>query len=380
MGGGYELISYASEGNSPSTGTGDSDVALYVESDVVDGIKTNKGKLIYKINFESKRSNFAINTILRNAGVKKEVAGENGQTTKTAITATDVDGTTSNSSLQIQDTAKFFKAKANDGSNLIGFKLLAKYNDSSGASQSEELALNTTEYITTNDEGYQEGNTYQIINKNDSYSKLYWGADVSADANKLIFEIPIELPEQVEVGQKDYNIESFEVSVAYFNENYLAKKQTSSTEDTTEELDENNKSKGITYTLEDKSGQKIAAVSGFDRSLNSVIIPEYVKKNNETYAVTTIKSSVFSGSISVTDVTIGSNVTSIGFYAFAYCSQLNLIKVKSTQLNDNNVDSNVFDSLPSTGTIYVPKGKQTDYQTLFTNKGVQSTWTFIELP
>ena len=156
MGGGHELISYAETGNSPST----VNVKLTASSDARNPIDY-KGTLKYKINFEGNKSNFTINTILRNSGVTKAVAGADGTTD---VLAQDV----TTSPLKIKDTAKFFKAKANGGSNLIEFNLLAKYKDSSGASQSEDLALNTgNEYITEDGEGYQSGNTYQIINKDD---------------------------------------------------------------------------------------------------------------------------------------------------------------------------------------------------------------------
>ena len=228
--GSCNLISYADPGDSTSAGTGSPDIALYV-------VKSNargdlKGKLIYKINFAGKRSDFAINTILRNSGLTKEVTDKNGQKIKTAITALDLNNATSaDNTLEIEDTANFFKAKADGGNNLIEFKLTAKYTDSNGASQSAELSLNTQEYITQNGEGYQAGNTYQIINTSDSCSTLYWGTN--DDADKLIFEIPIELPEQVKVESTDYNIELFEVSVPYSNEAFRQTSQTPTTEEST---------------------------------------------------------------------------------------------------------------------------------------------------
>ena len=263
---------------------------------------------------------------MRNAGVKKEVAGENGQTTKTAITATDVDGTTSDNALRIQDTAKFFKAKASGGSNLIEFKLTADYIDSNGEIQSEDLALNPDkEYITADDyqnnAGLQEGNTYQIINKNDSHSKLYWGS--GADANKLIFEIPISTP--------------------YINEEYI-------TDKITEQLDGNKNSKGITYTLD--GGKKTAEVLSYDDSGDNVIIPDYVKDTTgNTYTVTSIGERAFQGCSGLTSVKIPDKVESMGKYAFFGCSGLTSVKIPDSV---TSIGNSAFASCSGLTSVKIP--------------------------
>ena len=264
--------------------------------------------------FKNKEDYFAINTILRNSGVTK--AGGK------AITASDLNSATSQNPLRIQDTAKFFKAKTSGGNNLIEFKLAAKYRNSNQEIQSTDLALNSTEYIKkydNNNTGLPTGNTYQIINTDVSHSKLYWGADGSEDANKLIFEIPIELPEQVDTQE----IKSFKVSVAGMNRKYI--------EEHTEKLDGNYMCKGITYTLKDENGRKTAEVVRADKENieANTIIPDYVKDTQgNIYAVTSIaagnngSNGVFQNCSQLKSVVIGNNVKSISNTAFYGCGNL----------------------------------------------------------
>ena len=327
---------------------------------------------------------------MRNSGVTK--------TDGAAITASDVDGKTSASPLKIEGTANFFKAADTDGvSNLTRFKLTANYKDLSGEAQSQDLALNSTAYIEEDSAKFQGGNTYQIINKSDVYSKLYWGDDGSADENKLIFEIPIELPEQVGT----YKIDAFDVSVEYSNEDYLEKMPI------TEQLDESAKSNGITYTL--NGGNQTAAVNIADNASiqANIIIPDYVKDTNGViYAVTSIGNNAFYECSSLGSVTIGNGVTSIGnnaFYecsslgsvtigngvtsidggAFYGCTSLESVTIKSTQLS--SVGTNAFaywneaenngKTLPQSITFYIPSSVNKDvYQTKIAQGTKEKSW------
>ena len=304
---------------------------------------------------------------MRNSGVTK--------TDGAAITASDVDGKTSASPLKIEGTANFFKAADTDGvSNLTRFKLTANYKDLSGEAQSQDLALNSTAYIEEDSAKFQGGNTYQIINKSDVYSKLYWGDDGSADENKLIFEIPIELPEQVGT----YKIDAFDVSVEYSNEDYLEKMPI------TEQLDESAKSNGITYTL--NGGNQTAAVNIADNASiqANIIIPDYVKDTNGViYAVTSIGNNAFYECSSLGSVTIGNGVTSIDGGAFYGCTSLESVTIKSTQLS--SVGTNAFaywneaenngKTLPQSITFYIPSSVNKDvYQTKIAQGTKEKSW------
>ena len=55
-----------------------------------------------------------------------------------------------------------------------------------------------------------------------------------------------------------------------------------------------------------------------------------------------------------TSVTIPNSVTSIGSYAFSYCSSLTYVTCYATTAPA--LSSNVFENLPRNGTLYVPNG------------------------
>ena len=348
---------------------------------------------------------------MRNSGVTKADG-------KAAI-STDVSGKTSGDALTIIGTENFFKAAGTDGvSNLTRFKLKAKYKDANNVTQNEELSLNDPACITTYDAdntGYQPGNTYQIIGTGDRFSKLYWGT--GGEANKLIFEIPIELPEQVEVSSTDYAIETFEVYADYMNEDYITDGKL------TEDLDASNKSKGIEYTLNEEA--KTAEVEdAADDISGEVIIPDYVKKDGNKYKVTSIGYQAFYNCASLTSVVIPDSVTSIGVSAFDGCSSLVSVEIPDsvTSIGDDafydcgslgsvtipdsvesigdhafyecsgltsvkigngvhTVGSAAFYGLPGTGTIYVPDSKIEDaeYKAKFTNASLPGGWTFKKL-
>ena len=79
---------------------------------------------------------------------------------------------------------------------------------------SVDLKLNETPSTTSTDV-FQTGNTYQIFETTDQ--KIYWGT--GEDADKLVFEIPMDFPEQTTDGAKITNIK---ISDVYKNPDYLA--------------------------------------------------------------------------------------------------------------------------------------------------------------
>ena len=96
------------------------------------------------------------------------------------------------------------------------------------------------------------------------------------------------------------------------------------------------------------------AAFGSCTSLKSITIP-----NN----VTSIKFNAFKNCSDLTSVTIGSGITSIGNEAFSGCTSLNSITCYATTAP--SLGSDVFNSLQTSGTLYIPNGS--DY----------STWTSI---
>lgn len=88
-------------------------------------------------------------------------------------------------------------------------------------------------------------------------------------------------------------------------------------------------------------------------SLTSVIIPN---------SVTSIGNVAFSVCSGLTSVIIPNSVTSIGYQAFSRCGSL--MNVKSEIENPFGIGSFVFDGIPSTAKLIVPKGKKAKYQAL----------------
>ena len=88
--------------------------------------------------------------------------------------------------------------------------------------------------------------------------------------------------------------------------------------------------------------------------------------------VTTIENNAFKGCTSLTSVTLGSKTTKIGANAFNGCKKLKTIKITSTKLTSKTVAKNAFKGLTKATTIKVPKKKLKDYKKLFKQKGLSS--------
>ena len=91
---------------------------------------------------------------------------------------------------------------------------------------------------------------------------------------------------------------------------------------------------GIFYNITDETN-KTVEVTYKGNSYNeyskeytgSVVIPENVTYNGNTYSVTSIGGYACSGCSGLTSVTIGNSVTSIGDYAFYYCDGLKEVHI-----------------------------------------------------
>ena len=88
--------------------------------------------------------------------------------------------------------------------------------------------------------------------------------------------------------------------------------------------------------------------------------------------VTTIGSNAFKGCTSLTSVTLPSKATKIGANAFNGCKKLKTIKITSTKLSSKTVSKNAFKGLTKATTIKVPKKKLSAYKKLFKQKGLSS--------
>ena len=95
-------------------------------------------------------------------------------------------------------------------------------------------------------------------------------------------------------------------------------------DETTKTLDTQTKDdQGLTYTL---NNDGTATVSGCDRTVTSIKIPSNVESNGQTYTVTSIGNRAFAN-CHITSVDIPDSVTSIGDYAFSWCSGLTSVTI-----------------------------------------------------
>ena len=95
-------------------------------------------------------------------------------------------------------------------------------------------------------------------------------------------------------------------------------------DETTKTLDTQTKDdQGVTYTL---NNDGTATVSGCDRTVTSIKIPSNVESNGQTYTVTSIGNSAFANCY-ITSVDIPDSVTSIGDFAFYYCTGLTSVTI-----------------------------------------------------
>ncbi len=91
--------------------------------------------------------------------------------------------------------------------------------------------------------------------------------------------------------------------------------------------------------------------------------------------VTEVGANAFKGCSSLTSVTLGSKATKIGANAFNGCKKLKTIKITSTKLTSKTVAKNAFKGLTKATTIKVPKKKLSAYKKLFKQKGLSSKVT-----
>ena len=97
----------------------------------------------------------------------------------------------------------------------------------------------------------------------------------------------------------------------------------------------------VTYLYNDLSNS--AAYSG------NVVIPESVTYNGKPYSVTSIGNYAFRYCSGLTSVTIPSSVTSIGNYAFMYCSGLTSVTIPSSV---TSIGAGAFEDCSRLHTIY----------------------------
>ncbi len=142
--------------------------------------------------------------------------------------------------------------------------------------------------------------------------------------------------------------------------------------------------KGTVYTINkikykvtatSSSSKKVTVTGPSSKNVTSVTIPATVKIGSNSYKVTKIAASAFSGCTKLKKVTIGSKITSIGKKAFYGDKKLSTVTLKTTKLTKSSVGSNAFKGIKSTCTFKVPSKKVSSYKKIFKAAGAGSKIT-----
>jgi hypothetical protein len=127
----------------------------------------------------------------------------------------------------------------------------------------------------------------------------------------------------------------------------------------------------------------------------AVTVYNTVKLGSDTYKVTSVAASAFKNNKKITSVTVGKNVETIGKNAFAGCTKLKKVTVKSKKLKQigakafynakalksltlktkslKSVGKNAFKGINKKAVIKVPKAKKKAYTKLLAKKGQSSS-------
>ena len=135
---------------------------------------------------------------------------------------------------------------------------------------------------------------------------------------------------------------------------------------------------GIYYKITDATNYTVEVVykgdsysEYSDEYTGSVVIPENVTYNNNSYSVTTIGWNTFNGCSGLTDIVIPNSVTSIGNYAFSACTSLNDLHIEDgggtlslgyNKYSINGIGEGAFYDCPIE-TLYL--GRELSYSTDF---------------
>ncbi len=113
-------------------------------------------------------------------------------------------------------------------------------------------------------------------------------------------------------------------------------------------------SSGLTYKVTAYSANnKSVTVTGANKQLTSIVIPDTLVYRKETFKVTAIGDSAFANQASLTSVTIGKNVTTIGANAFLNAKKLKKITFQGASVN--TIGKDAFKNIDKKATFTMPK-------------------------
>ena len=126
------------------------------------------------------------------------------------------------------------------------------------------------------------------------------------------------------------------------------------------------------YTVTDTVKKNVAYIAPVTIKAKTITIPATIKINGEIYKVTKIDKNALKGNKKVTKIVVGSNIQSIGNYAFSGCKKLKTIIIQSKKLTTKTVSKKAFKGISKKTVIKVPKKKLAAYKKMFKKKGLSS--------
>lgn len=118
-------------------------------------------------------------------------------------------------------------------------------------------------------------------------------------------------------------------------------------------------------------GKGTVSFAGLEKNVKKVTIGDTVKIMGASFKIVKIEDRALKNRTSITSVTIGKNVHTIGKEAFYKTKSLRTIQIKSTKIS--KVGTNALKGIHEKAKLKVPKAKLKKYQGLFKNKGQKKT-------
>ena len=124
---------------------------------------------------------------------------------------------------------------------------------------------------------------------------------------------------------------------------------------------------GITIINKKK---KQVSYTGAKKTKTSLTVPSKVKIGKKTYKVTKLADYALKGNKKLKNLTLPKDCNYIGTEAFAGCTKLKTLTIKSKKLTTKTVADNAFKGISKKTVIRVPKSKVDTYRNLFREKGL----------
>ena len=127
--------------------------------------------------------------------------------------------------------------------------------------------------------------------------------------------------------------------------------------------------KGVKYKVTNASIKNkkytVSCIGSASKKITKLSVPEYVSSSGFKFKVTGIENKAFYKYTKLKTVTIGKNVQKIGTQAFAKCSKLSKVTIKTTQLTKKNAGKKAFAGINKKAKFVYPKSKKSAYRKLF---------------